>query len=195
MNLKPLMLAAVTIAFAGTMFAQQKVATINIQAAILGTKEGQKAAADLGAKFQPKQKELEGKKAEIDQKRQQLNASSNTISEDARTKLAREIDGLTKALNREGEDYEAMLQAEQNKVLGDLYQRLNTVIQRYAKDNNIGVVLDTTQQSNIVYVSDATDITQDVVALYDKAASAPAVSPAPAGGAPAAPKKPAPAKP
>jgi outer membrane protein len=170
----------------------QKVAIINIQQAILGTKEGQKAAADLSTKFDPKRKELEGKQGEIRTKQQQLQAGSNTMGEEARTKLTREIDQLTKALNREAEDYQALLDGEQQKALGELLQKIQVVVQRYAKDNNIGVVLDVSQQVNILYFSDASDITQDIVALYDRSSSVmPSSGPAAAPAKPTAAPKPA----
>ena len=58
----PVLALAVTL----TAQAQQgKFAVINIQGAIISTKDGQKAAAELNAKTAPKKKELEQKQNEI----------------------------------------------------------------------------------------------------------------------------------
>jgi outer membrane protein len=190
-NWKPFALATICTL---TAFGQaaQKVAVINIQQAIVGTKEGQKAQTELAAMFEPKQKELQGKQNEINSKKQALAASSNTMAEEAKVKLTREIDGMAKNLQRDAEDYEAMLNAQQQKALGELFQKMNVVIIRYAKDNNISLVLDTSQQVNIVHFADSLDITQDVVALYDRAQTTAPVSAAPAAPAKQA-KAPAPA--
>ena len=58
----PVLALAVTL----TAQAQQgKFAVINIQGAIISTKDGQKAAAELNAKTAPKKRELEQKQNEI----------------------------------------------------------------------------------------------------------------------------------
>ena len=57
---------ALALSVAGLGYAQQqKIATINIQAAIVGTKDGQKAAAELESKAAPKRRVIEGKQNEI----------------------------------------------------------------------------------------------------------------------------------
>ncbi len=50
-----------------SMSAPAKVAVIDIQTAIIQTKDGQKAAGDLKTKFGPKQSEIEKKQADIAQ--------------------------------------------------------------------------------------------------------------------------------
>jgi len=42
-----------------------KVGVISVQGAIVGTKDGQKAAAALEAKFQPKRKDIEGRQTPL----------------------------------------------------------------------------------------------------------------------------------
>src|SRR5947208_5148260 len=84
-----------------------KVAIIHVQNAILSTKDGQKAAADLQTAFAPRKAELEKKQQEIASLQDQLKKGSATMSEEARTKLMRESDTLTTKLNRETQDAQA----------------------------------------------------------------------------------------
>ena len=53
--------ALAVIAGAQTSAPPTKVGVIHIQNAIIGTKDGQKAAAELETKLAPRRKELEGK--------------------------------------------------------------------------------------------------------------------------------------
>ena len=169
---------------------QTKVGIIHIQNAIISTKDGQKAAADLTARFAPKKSELEKKQSTIAQLQDQLRKGSNTMSEEAKQKLMREIDQNTKALNRESEDDNAELDQEQNKIMQELGQRIMAVIDKYAKDNGYALILDvSSQQTPVLYATNSIDITQDIIALYDK--NAPAASSA----KPVAPASPAAAKP
>jgi outer membrane protein len=170
---------------------QTKVGTIHIQNAIISTKDGQKAAADLTTRFAPKKGDLEKKQSTIAQLQDQLRKGSNTMSEEAKQKLMREIDQNTKSLNRESEDAQAELDQEQNKIMQELGQRIMAVIDKYAKDNGYALILDvSSQQTPVLYATNSIDITQDIIALYDK--NAPAASSAtPATPPPAAATKPA----
>lgn len=168
-----------------------KIGVVHIQNAIIQTKDGQKAAQALQAKFDPKRKALEQKQAEIAGKQQELSKGSNTMAEARRTQLAREIDSLQKSLQRESEDAQGELEQEQNKVLNELGQKLLVVLDKYGRDHGYALVLDVSSpQTPVLFLANGIDITREIVDLYDKNA-APGASPATA--APAAPAAPAPA--
>jgi outer membrane protein len=172
-----------------------KVGIINIQEAIIRTKDGQKAANDLQGKFQPKKNEIDKMNNEIEQLRSQLSRGANTMSEEQKQKLMREIDAKTKSLQRETEDAQAELDQEQQRIMGELGQRIMAVIDKYAQDNGYTLILDvSSQQSPVLYASNSINITDEVIQLYDRNSPG-AVSAAPASApAPAAASKPSPAK-
>jgi outer membrane protein len=162
--------------------APTKVGIIQIQAALLQTKDGQKAAAEMDAKFAPKKQELDKKNAELQQLQNQYRQGQNTMSEDAKTKLARDIDQRTKLLQRDVDDAQAEYEQEQSKVLGALSEKMRKVLDKYALDHGYAVILDiSSQQTPIVYFSNTIDVTADIIQAYDKtyaAAAAPASAPA-----------------
>jgi outer membrane protein len=169
-----------------------RVGIIAFQNAIVSTKDGQKAAAELTAKFGPKKGELEKKQSAIAQLQEQLRKGTNTMSEEAKQKLMREIDQTTKSLNRETEDAQAELDQEQNRIMQELGQRIQAVMDKYARDNGYAVILDvSSQQTPVLYAASGIDITQDIIAMYDKNAPPAASSPKPAAPPPAAAAKPA----
>jgi outer membrane protein len=193
----PVLALAVTL----TAQAQQgKFAVINIQGAIISTKDGQKAAAELQQKTAPKKKELEQKQNEINGLQDQLNKGSNTLSDSAKNDIYKNIEFKKKGLQREVEDAQADLEADQQKLLSQLGQKILAVIEKYSRDNGITMVLDVSNpQTSVLYASPSVDITKEIIDLYDKSsASAGGPAPAPAPKAPAttsAPKPAAPAKP
>ena len=181
-----------------TVQAQTKVAAINIQAAIIGTKDGQKAAAELNAKMQPKKRELEQKQNDINSLQDQLNKGQNTLSETAKSDLYKNIEAKKKTLQRQVEDAQADLEADQNKLMQQLGQKIVAVIERYARDNGYSMVVDVGNPNTpVIYASPSVEITKEVIELYDKStASASAPATAPAAKPPAATTpKPAPSKP
>ena len=171
---------------AGAQGTPTKVGIINIQSAIVSTKDGQKAASEIQSRFNPKKMELDKRQGDITQLQDQLNRGRNTLSEDARQKLVREIDVKTKALNRDTEDARAELDQEEQKIMNELGSRIMLVIDKYAKDNGFSVILDVSSPQNpIIFAATSIDITKDIIDLYDK--NAPAAASAPSAAPPSAP--------
>jgi len=164
-----------------------KVGVINIQQTILSTKDGQKATQNLQAKFDPRRKDIERKQQEIQQMQDSFRKTQNTASEDQRTKLARDIDQKQMALKRDMEDAQGDFEQEQSRAYNELGGRLLQVIDKYARDNSYTLILDVSSpQTPVLYMANGTDITAEIVKLYDT--NAPAAAPAtgaPGAGAPA----------
>jgi len=167
-----------------------RVGIIHIQGALMSTKDGQKAAAELDSKYAPKKAEVEKLQQEIQQLQDQVRKGAATMTQDAKDKLARDIDDRNKQLQRTTEDAQAELDQDQNKILQTLLQKMNTVIDKYAVQNGFAVILDVSnQQGPVVWAASGVDITSDIIKLYDQAY--PVVAPAAAAPKPAAPPKPA----
>jgi outer membrane protein len=146
-----------------------KTAVINFEGAIVGTKDGQKAAQELQNKFAPKRKELNDRQAEIASLNDQLRKGSNTMSQDAQAQLEREIQSKNTRLQRDEQDAQDEWNSEQQRLLQGLGQRIIAVITKYAKDNGYSIVVDNSSPNTpVLYSSSAIDITQDIISLYDK---------------------------
>jgi outer membrane protein len=163
--------------------APQKPATINMQKAMLSTKDGEKASGELQTKFAPRNAAIEKKKSDLLAKQDQLKKGGATMSQEAQARMAREIDADQKAIQRDQEDFEADLQAEEGKIYNELGARLYEVLGKYATQNGLSLVMDTSnQQSPVIWADNTIDITADIVKLYDlahptAAAAAPATAP------------------
>jgi outer membrane protein len=166
-----------------------KVAVISVQGAIIGTKDGQKAAQELEAKFAPKRKELSDRQAEIAAMNDQLRKGSNTMAQDKQAQMERDAEDKNKRLQRDTQDANDEWNTEQQRLLQSLGQRMIAVIEKYAKDNGYSIVIDVSNPNTpVLYASSAIDITQDIISLYDKTSSngGPATTPqapAPTGSA------------
>ncbi len=180
---------------AGAQTAPNKVGVIHIQNAIVSTRDGQKASADLSARYEPKRKEIEQKQNEINGLQDQLKRGSNTLSEEAKQSLMRDVDQRTRSFNRVTEDAQSDFEQDRNRLLQELGQRLMIVIQKYAQDNGYSLIIDiSAPETPVLWAATAIDITNDIVGLYDKNAPPPAQAPAPAAPKAVSPLKPAPAK-
>ena len=179
----------------GTSAWAQKAAVIDMQGAILQTKDGQKASADLKAKFGPKEQEINKRGQDLVAKQAEFQKTAATLSDAARAEAQRDIEAMQKVLQRDTDDARADVQAEENRVLGGMMQKMQAVMQKYAADRQISMIVDlSSQPNNLLYADKSVNVTVDIIALYD-AASGPLSNPAPAATSPAAPaaapKKPA----
>lgn len=181
-----------------------KICVINLQSAMLSTKEGQAAAESFRTKFaEPKEKELQAKQAEITDLNDKLQRGANTMSQTAQDDMKRTIDRKSTEYKRAVEDYQFDRDEEQRKLLDDLSAKMQTVIDRFAQQNACAVFMDVTNpNSGIMWVATTADVTRQIVDAYDKAqptgAAAPAKAPAsvkPLGTTPAKPPATTPAKP
>ena len=173
-----LVLPALGLAWALSLGAQSpgKVGVINIQSAIVSTNDGKKAASEIQTRFNPKKSEVDKRQSEISQLQDQLNLGRNTLSEEARATLVRDIDQKTKSLKYFSEDAQAELSQEEQKAMNELGGRMMTVIDKYAKDNGYTLILDVSSSQAIMYASNTIDITRDIIDLYDKNATPVGVS-------------------
>jgi outer membrane protein len=171
-----------------------KIGVIVLGQALLATKEGQKAAGEINTKFAPKKAEFDKREAEIASLTDQLRKSSATMSDDARTKLQREIDVKTKVHQRESQTAEEDMQADEQKIMQDLQGKMQQIVAAYGSQNGFAVIMDVNSQSSAVFwASQAADITPEMIKLYDQAhpvAAAPSAPGAkPAGQPPLSPPK------
>jgi outer membrane protein len=179
----PAILLGAAGAYAQGAPAGTKVGIIHIQNAIASTKDGQKASADLQAKFEPTRTRLSKKQQELEADKTKLNQGANAMPADQKEKLMRDIDAKTKSLNRDTEDAQAELDQETGKIMQELGQRIMAVINKYSKDHGYSLIMDvSSQQTPVLFADPAIEITGDIIKLYDQN------SPGPVTSTPAAPK-------
>jgi outer membrane protein len=171
----------------GNVTLPTKVAIIYVQQAIIGTKEGAAATATVASKYQPKRDEFEKRQRDIAALQDQLKKGSATMSDDAKQKIERDMDAKTKSLQRDTQETSDDYEQDMGKVFQELGNKMLQIIEQYSYQNGYAVVLDVSnQQTPVIWAAPSTNITQDIVKLYDQAHPAAAV---------AAPAKPAPSKP
>jgi Skp family chaperone for outer membrane proteins len=166
---------------ANTTEAGAKVAAINMRAAIANTAEGKQAAAQMETEFMARRKELEDLNKKINDLQQRLTAGANTLSDEEKQRLTLEGQRLARQLERRQNEFQEDLNDAQSDVISRIGRRMVEVLGKYAPSNGYGAVLDNSSQSTpVMYAS--TDITQDIVKLYDQ--TYPVKSAAAAGGKP-----------
>jgi Skp family chaperone for outer membrane proteins len=172
--------------------AATRIGIVHIQDAIFATNEGKKEVDALQQKFNPKQAELKNLNDEVENLKKQFQAQGDKLSDEQRASRAKEIEIKQKTLQRNYEDAQAEFQQAEQEVLNRIGGKMLTVLEKYAKANGYAVVMDVSNpQTPVLWASQGTVITKELVEAYN--AENPAVAPAakPAAGAGAAATRPA----
>ena len=175
-----------TAAAAHAQTAGALVAIISMQEAVARTQEGQKLANDLQAKYKPTQDSMQKQVGEINTLRDQLQRGANTMSDDAKRDLIRDIQNKEKQLQRHREDAQADFNGELQEYQQQMLGKIMPVLDKFAKEKGYSVVLDiSSPESPVLYAVNEVNITNDVIQLYDQehpvaASSSGAAAPSPA---------------
>ena len=168
-----------------------RIGVINIQEAIIGTGEGKKALADIQKKYEPRRNDLQRQEQEISALQDQLQKQANTLSDEEKLRLQRELDEKQRLFKRAQEDAQADYQNDNQEAIRRVGQKMVKVINEYAQQNGFGLVVDDSQLP-VYFVAKGNDLTEVIMKRYDAAnpAASAAVSSTPPAK-PAAPSKPA----
>jgi outer membrane protein len=152
-----------------------KIAVIAFQLAVAQTNEGQRDFADLQKKYAPKEASLKALSDEIDNLTKQLQTQGATLSETERASKAKMIDDKKKQLDRETEDLRNDGQQDMQDLYNSLASKVYDVMQSYAEQQGFTMVLDISpQQSPVLYASDGSNITKQVIDAYNVKSGVPA---------------------
>ncbi|MCL5288354.1 MAG: OmpH family outer membrane protein [Acidobacteria bacterium] len=174
--------------------AAQKIGILNVRQAVFSTAEGKQALAELQSQFAPRNNELDTLRKQIQDIQSRLSTGDRTLSDDEKARLTREGERLTRVAQRKQQEFEEDAQAAQGEVFERIARKMDDVMGRYARENNFTLVIDVSSQNVVVFAAPQTDVTQDIIKLYDQAFPVRASAPAPAQpGTPRPPAKQPPA--
>jgi len=172
-----------------------KIGVVNIQQAIQECAEGKKEIDALQQKFAPKQVDLKTQSDDVEALKKQYQAQAEKLSDEERNSRAKTIETKQKSFQRNMEDAQAEFQQAEQDVINRIGSKMVAVLEKYANANGFAVVMDVSnpQTSPVLWATQGTVITKELVDAYDKENPAGATAPAtkPAGAARPAPNRPA----
>jgi outer membrane protein len=155
--------------------ATTRIAVISIQGVIASTNEFRRDFETLAKRYEPKTKEVEGLRTEIETLQKDLQAQGDKLNETERANRGRNIEQKQKSLSRVVEDAQGEFQQEQNLIVQRVGEKVMKVVEQFARQNNYAVVVDaSTQSSPILWASEQVNISKPVLDLYNQQSGVPA---------------------
>src|SRR5271163_2388045 len=170
-----------------------KIALVAFEQAVFATNEGQRAVQDIQAKYKPKKDQIDTLSGEVETLKKQLQSAPATLTDAERATRLKMIDTKEKQLTREADDAQTAYNTDLQESYGKLASKVSATLKKYVSDNGYTLLLDvSSQQSNVMWANQSTDVTQAVVTAYNTSSGVAAPPPtAPSAPAPAARPRPA----
>ena len=154
------------LSLASALPAQTKVATVNLQRAVLESADIKKASAGLELKYKPRQQAAQKLDQELQTIQQQLQQGQGKLQPQAEADLQAQATRKQRELQRMSDDLQADVERDRTEILGKAGQKMQTVVKTLAESKGFDIVIDT---QTAIYFKAATEITTEAIAAYDKA--------------------------
>src|ERR1700677_1885281 len=146
-----------------------KIGVIDVQVAITSTAEGKQAAAELQSQFAPRQTELTNMQKQMEDVQTRLRTGQTTLSDDEKARLGREGEQLQRTYQRRSQDAQDDFNEAQREVVDRIGRRMIDVLNKYSRDNGYSIILDRSGQSSpVIFAANSTDVTQEIIRLFDQ---------------------------
>jgi Skp family chaperone for outer membrane proteins len=161
-----------------------KIALVAFEQAVFATNEGQRAVGEIQQKYKPKKDTIDTLSQEVESLKKQLQSAPATLSDAERASRLKAIDTKEKQVNRDAEDAQTAYNADLQESYGKLAAKVSAVLKKYVSDNGYTLLLDvSSQQSNVMWANQSTDVTQALVAAYNTSSGVAAPVPSAPGAA------------
>jgi outer membrane protein len=145
---------------------QTKVAVINFQNAVLSTAEMQKVLKDIQLKYKPRQDALQKGQQELSDIQTQLQASQGKLSQAGEADLQARGQRKQTQLQRLNDDLTADFEADRDEAVRKASTRMQELLKKVAEERGLDLIVDSAAAP---FVKSGIEITDQVVAAYDKA--------------------------
>jgi outer membrane protein len=175
----PCLVTLALLLFGGRAQAQQRVAVIDVQRAVMQTEDGLRAQATLKKVFDSRQQELNRKQQELGRQKEDIEKQSKVLSKDALQKRVDDWQKQMLELQTTFQEYSKDLEKRQKEMTDPIFEKIMGIVKRLATTENYDLVID---KATVAYVRTDLDLTDRCIQLYNSggAPAAPAPAPAPA---------------
>ncbi|MCB9073077.1 MAG: OmpH family outer membrane protein [Bdellovibrionaceae bacterium] len=165
--MKKLMLMMIVSLFAMVASAEFKAGVIDMQKAIQSTKAGKKAKDELEKEFEKKKVDLKKKEDDLKKRAEEFEKKKMVLADKSREEqqiaLQQDMMKFREDLNKS----QMMIQQKERELTKPILDKLQKAISDVAKEKDLSVVLEKTEQS-VMWAKADMDITEEVIKKADK---------------------------
>jgi Skp family chaperone for outer membrane proteins len=157
---------------ASLSYAQQlKIGVVNSQDVLERSSEGKRVLARLQDLDKQNQAKISKLDTEIQQLQAQINTQRLTLTQEALSQKALDLDRKQTQRKRDAEDAYASMQETSNRLLQRIQDELIPIVTQLGKEKGLDIIFDL-GKSGAVYFNPTIEVTEDVIKRYDASKAA-----------------------
>jgi outer membrane protein len=164
-NLKLIFLVLLFLSNLSSARSEEKIVFVDIDYILVNSIAGKKINSQIEEKSKKLETEYKNNKKKIDDKKSNLIKQKNVLSESEFKKKYQELETDIKKYNNELANNNKKLAIYKNKAQNEFLIKLNQILQTYAKDNSISLMLN---KQFILLGKNDLDLTKSLLSIFDK---------------------------
>ena len=148
-----------------TIFAQEKIAFVDLNYVYSNSKIGKKINKEISNKQKSINKEFQEFQKKLDDEKKSLLAQKNVLSEDEYKKKILKLENNLINYNDQISKKNKDLIDFRNKSKNDFALNLRSTLEKYAKENKVSMIL---RKDQLLLGENSLDITKEILELFNK---------------------------
>jgi outer membrane protein len=148
-----------------------KVAFVDVQKVLARSAAGVAAREQLEKEKANMQREMDGKRVELEKLREELEKKGPLMTADARRDKNDQFERKRRDAARLADDFQKELEKKEQGLLAKVLQDVSGVVERVGKQRGVSLVVER-RGATVLYASPEADLTDEVIRVYDQEAGA-----------------------
>lgn len=171
MNLKrhavTLVFALLIASYAPSLYAQVRIAVVDLQRALNETEDGRRAKAQLKRLFKRRQDELDKKQNELKKMKEDIEKQKNVLSRDALQKRLEEYQKAFVELQTTYVEYQRELASKEAQLTKSILERMQEILRNIGQREGYQLILER-NEGGVMWVPSNLDLTDQVIQQYNQ---------------------------
>jgi outer membrane protein len=161
-----LVAALLLASFSPSVFAQVRIAVVDMQRALNETQDGRRAKAQLKRLFKRRQQALDAKQNELKKMKESIEKQKNVLSRDALQKRLEEYQQAFVELQTTYVEYQRELAQKEAQLTKGILERMQGILRRIGQSENYTMIVER-NEGGVVWAPSSLDITDDLIQRYN----------------------------
>jgi outer membrane protein len=154
---------------AASLSGLQRIAYIDVQRVLARSAAGVAAREALERDKAVMQKEMDGKRVELEKLREELEKKGALLTPDARREKQDLFERKRRDAARMADDFQKELERKEAQLLQKVLQEVSGIIEKMGKERGYYLIVEK-RGAGVIYASTDADITDEVIRAYDREA-------------------------
>jgi outer membrane protein len=152
---------------ASTAPASTKIGYIDVQRVLARSAAGVAAREQLEKERASIQKDMDGRRVELEKLREELEKKGALMTPDARREKQEQFERKRRDAARAADDYQKELEKREGVLLQKVLQEVGGVIEKVGKEKNYYMIVEK-RNAGVLYAANDADLTDEVIRAYDR---------------------------